>query len=759
MNRAAMAAMAAACSGHFAGTFKEAVTENLQERIELLHAALAKHVGREWVHLTAVYPDRVVTRGGPDKGDGRTYAYPYTISESNEITFGDKSEVVTRHEPVTTLRESVNACFVEADDGKFLVRVIRAGRSKNKVEYPRAVLREAAPRFNGAKVFAKADIEHVRGLGKDISRLVGRLDNARFVEGDSGGGEIQAELTALDSNPITAFLREAVAKNLTDAFGLSIDAQGRHKRRPGFIEATSIDVVSSVDLIVDPGAGGQVLRFVEALHEDSDMKLREQMLADIRKKDAKRADALESADDNEVLTAYREACAPASEPEPAPTQTGSDLPDAVEQRIRMVEARGYARTAIAGAQLPQQAKDRLTKDFDGRISFREADVDAAIKAEGEYLGSFREARIEGLGSDVTPGEDQSEKIRKAVDSIFDPEARSGDRCTLREAYIMITGDQKVTGRWDQCNPTRLREAVGGHFREAVSAATFGEIMGDSITRRMVADYNNLEAYQDWRWLTGVPIPLNDFRTNRRTRMGGYGNLPAVAENGSYNALSTPTDEEATYAATKRGGKETLSFEAIKNDDMGAVMAIPRKLAVAAGRTLYEFVHDFLANNAAIYDAVALIHASHNNLGAAALDATSFAAARLAMKQQTELDSAKRLGITLRHLAVPSDLEEAAYDLFVRNSNNDETFVQSRKPTVHVIDYWTDVNNWFAAADAMQCPLIEIGFLDGQEEPELFIQDNPTQGSLFSNDQILYKIRHIYGGAVIDYRGLYGAIVA
>ena len=183
------------------------------------------------------------------------------------------------------------------------------------------------------------------------------------------------------------------------------------------------------------------------------------------------------------------------------------------------------------------------------------------------------------------------------------------------------------------------------------------------------------------------------------------------------------------------------------------------LAVAAGRTLYEFVFDFLRTNPVVYDGVALFHASHANLGTAALDETSFAAARLRMKRQAELSSAKRLGITLRHLVIPADLEEAAFDLFVRSTNNDETFVQSRKPTVHVIDYWTDANNWYATADGAQVPLIELGFYGGREEPELFIQDLPTQGSLFSNDQIKYKIRHIYSGAVRDFRGFDGSVVA
>jgi hypothetical protein len=73
-------------------------------------------------------------------------------------------------------------------------------------------------------------------------------------------------------------LREAVARGMTDLFGLSIDADGKGKRVGKLREATSLTKVSSVDLIIDPGAGGQIIRFTEAKPpQESDM-LRQQML-------------------------------------------------------------------------------------------------------------------------------------------------------------------------------------------------------------------------------------------------------------------------------------------------------------------------------------------------------------------------------------------------------------------------------------------------------------------------------------------------
>lgn len=118
-----------------------------------------------------------------------------------------------------------------------------------------------------------------------------------------------------------------------------------------------------------------------------------------------------------------------------------------------------------------------------------------------------------------------------------------------------------------------------------------------------------------------------------------------------------------------------------------------------------------------------------------------------MGKQTRAGSGKRYGMTPRTLLVPLDLEETGYNLFVRDTNLDPDFVQNVKPAVVVVPYWGDANDWCTVADPAKLPAIEVGFLNGREEPELFVQDMPNAGSLFSNDKITYKIRHIYGGAV------------
>ncbi len=117
--------------------------------------------------------------------------------------------------------------FLEAvtdDEGKtgrkYTIRVIRAGRSGNNNFYPDAVLREAVPLFDKARVFSKSDAEHIKGQGKSFAQLIGQLTEPRFIEGQGqDSGEIQATLTLLaTADGVVAKLKEAYDNNMTDLF-------------------------------------------------------------------------------------------------------------------------------------------------------------------------------------------------------------------------------------------------------------------------------------------------------------------------------------------------------------------------------------------------------------------------------------------------------------------------------------------------------------------------------------------------------------
>ena len=71
----------------------------------------------------------------------------------------------------------------------------------------------------------------------------------------------------------------------------------------------------------------------------------------------------------------------------------------------------------------------------------------------------------------------------------------------------------------------------------------------------------------------------------------------------------------------------------------------------------------------------------------------------------------------------------------------------------------DENNYYLSAKPSDVEGIEIGFLGGRQDPEILVQDQPTVGNVFVYDTIRYKVRHEYGGAVVNYRAFAGSIVA
>lgn len=745
---------------------KEAATGEYRQVIELVQAALAKKLGidpgHEYLCIEAIFADRVVLRR-----EGRFWSYGYTLTEDNQVMLADAQEVVETYLPVR-MAESAGADFLEAKDEKGLVweaTLIRAGLSKNGTFYPDAVLREAAALFDGRPVFAKADAEHLHGAGKDVRNLIGWISSPRFVEGlapDTGRviGRLNFSRAA---ERVRELIADAWSRGKRDLVGLSIDAVG--KARAGLREgvkrvAAAIEKVTSVDLIVEPAAGGELIRMVEAVEQENDT-MKKRMLERIKAKLPQKYAQLnvETATDEEIEALYREAIAP------APAASAGVTAESLAETVRMVEARANARVKIYGTKLPKAAQDRIWAGFESRERFVEADVDAAIKAEREYLVRMAESLGDSGKVQLAAGEieveveDRSKKIADMLDAFFDPAHKDHGRVhSFKECYMEITGDRLVTGRWDQVDKARLREAVGAAFRESLDTAAFANVLGSTLNRRLVADYRAAVEYDLWRRIASV-VPLNDFRTQERVRFGGYGDLPTVAQGAAYTALTSPSDEKATYAPTKRGGTEDLTLEMIKNDDVGVIRRIPVRMGRAAKRTLAKFVFDFIRTNPTIYDSVALFHATHGNLGSTALAAAELTAARLAMLKQTEAGSSDRLGVGPKSIMVAPDLQETAWNLQQRGTNLDKTFVQSLILDILPVWYWTDTNDWALAADPNDIPTIEVGFLDGNEEPELFVQDTPTVGSMFTHDKLTYKIRHVYGGAVVDYRGLYKEVVA
>lgn len=681
--------------------------------------------------------------------------------------------------------------------------------------YSESSLTQAVNLFEGAPVFAHRNGQHVDIMSRSSHDIVGMLTNVKMIN-----KEMRAQLDFLPSaswlkeNLLTAY--RLGKRNL---YELSIHATGQSS--PKYLDGDyilyveSIDKVESVDIVAQGAAGGKFNDLIESLNQNVKPKQNTEFNMNTKQKllflftmlyptflESKRID-LPKVDENELYTYLLEADKPQPrlhlpegskldenliddrikklresmkpiEPDPQPKKDADPNKEPLEldsikktlEKMQLSFCEAMLGNKINDSGLPKPLADMTKKNFSGKI-FAESEVDNFIK---EIKDTWAKMSVENPKSImIEAGQDEFDKFTLALDGFFlanpnSPKPLSSEERkellknvppfrSFREAYVMFTGDEDITG---------IKNPKYSRFSESITTTEFSKACADAMNKALVREYSLLNL-DTWRNFTEI-VPVKDFKTQHRIRFGGYGNLPTVAQKAPYTSLTSPTDEEATYTPAKKGGTEDISREAIMNDDVGAIRRIPQRLARAAAQTLHEFAFEFVnpATNPTIYDGSALYCASpHVNYGTSALDATYLAAARLRMKKQTQAGSSKRLGLRARYLLVPPDLESTAYGLITpafNKSNMVPEFLQQIGIIPIVVDYWTDTNDWALVADKSDILGLEIGFVNGQETPEIFISDLPNVGSWFTNDVITYKIRHEYGGAIIDYRAFDGSHV-
>jgi len=138
-------------------------------------------------------------------------------------------------------------------------------------------------------------------------------------------------------------------------------------------------------------------------------------------------------------------------------------------------------------------------------------------------------------------------------------------------------------------------------------------------------------------------------------------------------------------------------------------------------------------------------------------------------KQAEKDSGNRLGLRISWIMVPIDLAAIAWAINNSQFYNPGPGLQvanpfylrfgpadtgkDSPPGVIVNELLTDTNDWYFGVDAADLPSLEIAYIDGISTPQIFIADLSTQGTQFTNDQIQYKAKFSFGGAILDFRGV------
>lgn len=344
------------------------------------------------------------------------------------------------------------------------------------------------------------------------------------------------------------------------------------------------------------------------------------------------------------------------------------------------------------------------------------------------------------------------------------------------------------------------------FQEALSTSDFPNLFGDILDRQVLAGYQ--EANYTWNMYCKRGT-VRDFRVARRFRLDhGEGVLDGpIAPSGDAPGGGSGTfgiEQLSEYPARKRtdgvyntqvfkyGARMPFSWETMINDDLDVLKDTPALFGRAARRTEEKKVTELyvsstgpnatffsVANKNILSTAVSSLVSVTN----APLSITALQQAMVVMALQRDLDG-EPISNAGAILVVPRALEVTAMNILnasqvwmndqggtVDGSGNSLQRLLAdnwaRKVVKLAVNVYLDVVDtthgntaWYLIADPNSGrPALEMDFLRGHEQPELFMKSpnavrvgggavDPMEGD-FDTDSIDYKVRYCMGGTTLD----------
>ena len=649
---------------------------------------------------------------------------------------------------------------------EFEVVVIRDGIA-NGYLYGSQVLERAASLFEGATVFLDHPnaLDMTRPGGRSVEDVAGVVSSAWYTPryGDDGPcGSIRAYLTT--GGPRGPLVGKLAAQIVADqAEGLPVPNVGLSADM--YIQVADdgetvkgITRVVSLDVVFNPAAGGSFERVLNSVQAEGARNV-----SDKDKKVTEERDVKAHVPGGESAVVLDEVRATLADIEAARKQAE----DSVQGQLK-IGCASLLETALKASSLPAPMKEEVKAQFDGRV-FQAEELTGALDAKADVYAKLVESSvIRGMGYQgpmVKGMRDSMDRVQAATNQLFgvpvDPELKDIPRLSgIRELYVMLTGDYDFHGVFHG-ERVQLANATTGTMTSVVKNAMNVALLEAFVMRPQwwspIAHEEDFATMDQITWMT----------------LGGFGDLPTVAEGAAYTEM-TWEDDENTADFVKKGGYIGVTMEMIDRDRVAAVRAIPRKLGLAAWRTVSTLVSNLFTDNAGIgptlTDTGALFNATaqttaggHANLLTTALSLDAWDAVIQAMYASTEQTSLKPQGIRPSYCLVPIELEKTALTIFGSpqipgSANNDVNVRMMPQDRVITVPEWTDANNWAAAASPAEAQGVCIGFRFGRE-PELFVADDALTGSMFTNDEMRIKARFVVAVGIGNYRGLHKSNVA
>lgn len=329
----------------------------------------------------------------------------------------------------------------------------------------------------------------------------------------------------------------------------------------------------------------------------------------------------------------------------------------------------------------------------------------------------------------------------------------GERNEFSSLSLSELARESITMGGDTGRFTDKREMVGRAFTMSGMHTTsdFGNVLANVMGKAALQGWEEAEeTYQLWT-RSGV---LTDFKATKRVGAGLFGALPKVVEGADYT-YGTVGDRGEPITLATYGKLLKISRQAIINDDLSILGALPRKMGRAARATIGDLVYAVLTSNPVMSDGVALFHATHNNLAGSgtAPSITSMSVGRSAMRTQKE--EGRTLNITPKYMIVPAALEMSSAQLLNSAVDPSANKGHAANPVAGMAELIVDgrldaasATAWYLAGDPRAFDTIEVAYLDGNEAPYL------EEQTAWTSDGVEMKVRIDAGVAPLDYRPMY-----
>jgi hypothetical protein len=273
----------------------------------------------------------------------------------------------------------------------------------------------------------------------------------------------------------------------------------------------------------------------------------------------------------------------------------------------------------------------------------------------------------------------------------------------------------------------------------------------------------------WRTFCAVGT-VSDFRPHYRYRMGSFGDIAEVKEDGSFTYGTIVDAERDSVTAKTKGKLMNISREMIINDDLGGFLNMARIMGRGAARTVEKDVFALLAANPTLGDTGALFNSTavttaggHANITSyVAPSVASFETVRVAMASQVDVGANDYISVPPSIWLGPMALggtarvvNDSQYDVDAVTTNATNKFQvpnKSRGLFKTIVDTPRLTGSlWYAFADPALEPVIEVAFLNGNQSPTVEMQDAFTQNG------VVWKIFLDYAVGAVGYRGAHKVV--